>query len=187
MPIPSSPVIPQELCDEVLACVPVKNDPDKDVEDQDRYFTLRQCALVCKAWLPKARSHILRTVYLSSDDECERLLELLKLNSMLSQYMSRSSLVLVIRTLRWSSSPNLHRNWQRSNASSYGSMCGCTSVTHSRKNSSTSRALYALSSESKSQHWPPYISSVVMTRSPWKGSTFAVSFLQLRSSPWFWK
>ncbi|KAJ7204952.1 hypothetical protein GGX14DRAFT_397879 [Mycena pura] len=83
-----SPRIPQELCEKVLACLTVKYDPALDVDDQDRYFTLRQCALVCKDWLPSARSHIFREVDLSSRG-AESLLQLVDLNPMLTRYMTR--------------------------------------------------------------------------------------------------
>ncbi|KAF7378036.1 F-box domain-containing protein [Mycena sanguinolenta] len=82
-----SPRIPLELCEEVIECLPVKNDPDVDVEEQDRYFTLRQCALVCRTWLPLARSRIFRVVHLSYNKGTQ-LLELLNLNPTLSQYMT---------------------------------------------------------------------------------------------------
>ncbi|KAJ7868719.1 hypothetical protein B0H14DRAFT_2572152 [Mycena olivaceomarginata] len=83
----ASPQIPQELCEKVLACLTVKYDPALDVDYQDRYFTLRQCALVCKAWLPSARSLIFRDVDLSSQG-AERLLQLLDLNPTLTRYMT---------------------------------------------------------------------------------------------------
>ncbi|KAJ7850736.1 hypothetical protein B0H13DRAFT_2400904 [Mycena leptocephala] len=82
-----SPRIPQELCEKVLACVTVKYDPEDDIDMQDPYFTLRQCALVCRAWLPSARSHIFRVADLSSSG-ADRLLVLLNLNPTLTRYMT---------------------------------------------------------------------------------------------------
>ncbi|KAJ6480155.1 hypothetical protein C8R45DRAFT_1215987 [Mycena sanguinolenta] len=82
-----SPRIPLELCEEVVECLPVKNDPGVDVTMQDRYFTLRQCALVCRAWLPFARSCIFRVVHLSFSDG-PQLLQLLNLNPALAHFIT---------------------------------------------------------------------------------------------------
>ncbi|KAF7328730.1 hypothetical protein MVEN_02501600 [Mycena venus] len=81
-----SPRVPHELCEEILACVPVKYERAQPVDSQDPYFTLRQCALVCRAWLPSARSHIFHTVHLSYRTG-DRLRKLLDLNPTLSRYM----------------------------------------------------------------------------------------------------
>ncbi|KAJ7077642.1 hypothetical protein B0H15DRAFT_933946 [Mycena belliarum] len=87
---PSSLRFPQELCDEIMARVSVEFDPDieSDREGQEPYLTLRQCALVCSAWLPSARSHIFRVVRLLTYDATDRLLEVLTLNTTLAQYMT---------------------------------------------------------------------------------------------------
>ncbi|KAJ7289586.1 hypothetical protein C8J57DRAFT_1278068 [Mycena rebaudengoi] len=84
----SSPRIPQELCEKVIAYLTVKYDPDRDVEEQNRYFTLRQCALVCRAWLPSVRSRIFRLVHLSYLG-ADRLRELVNLSPGLAQYMTK--------------------------------------------------------------------------------------------------
>ncbi|KAJ7149274.1 hypothetical protein C8R43DRAFT_1007603 [Mycena crocata] len=83
----STPRMPQELCEKVVASVTVENDPAVDIDLQDRYFTLRQCALVCKAWLPSVRARIFHTVQLSRS-EASRLLDLLTLNPAIARYMA---------------------------------------------------------------------------------------------------
>jgi hypothetical protein len=81
--------MPPELYEKVIACLTVKYDPHwQDVEDQDRYSTLRQCALVCKTWLPSARSRIFPLVHLSSL-KTDRLHDLLNLSPELAQYMTK--------------------------------------------------------------------------------------------------
>ncbi|KAJ7471699.1 hypothetical protein B0H11DRAFT_1366663 [Mycena galericulata] len=97
----SSPRIPQELCEKVIACLTVKYERDQDVERPDRYFTLRQCALVCKAWLPSARSRIFSVVDLSSTG-AEKLHRLLRLNPILAQYMTK---VIVRGPMTFSAAP----------------------------------------------------------------------------------
>ncbi|KAJ7077640.1 hypothetical protein B0H15DRAFT_559857 [Mycena belliarum] len=92
----SSPRVPQELCDKIMAFVSVEYDPDRDIDSQDRYLTMRQCALVCRAWLPSARSHIFRVVRLSQYGGADRLLGVLTLNATLAQYMT-----CVILALDW--------------------------------------------------------------------------------------
>ncbi|KAJ7471700.1 hypothetical protein B0H11DRAFT_2283068, partial [Mycena galericulata] len=83
-----SPRIPQELCEQVIACLTMKYERDQPVYKPDRNFTLRQCALVCKAWLPSTRSRIFSVANLSNTG-AEKLRTLLRLNPILAQYMAK--------------------------------------------------------------------------------------------------
>lgn len=87
--------LPQELIDIVL----------DNLHDDQR--SLRQCSLVCKAWVPRCRSYIFEHIYLKSEDvdRWRRMMEASPEYSNLVRSFTRSFLRRNVEVLRISSSP----------------------------------------------------------------------------------